>query len=379
MAGEVSLGSFVGLKASALQYLGDRSYSIYLWHWPLVVFYTVRNEIGLIDGIGIIALTIGISHLSYRHIEQRFRYPRARADLRPLGYGLAAIGVCVLASQAVQYSVTAQASPRVGAVDANYPGPAALHASAPVPAGVEPIPALVRLKQDLPLVYRMKCHQDQVHAEPVSCDLGDPQGKTLVVLTGDSHAAQWVPALDKLAAERGWRLVTFTKSACPLSCVAIRLKDAPYLSCAEWRENVMREIRKLRPDVVFTSQQRYSYVDREAMVAGLRSVWSELTRIGARVIVIQDTPWMPFRPGDCLAENPEKCVVSRVEAVPDNILVRAARGMGNAKVIDLTDGICGPSFCKAIVGNMIVWRDQDHLTATYSQALAPYLSRKLGL
>jgi peptidoglycan/LPS O-acetylase OafA/YrhL len=382
LAGDVRLGFFRGLNARVLTWIGDRSYSIYLWHWPLVVFYTVRQEkVGLMDGIGLIALTLVLSHLSYEHIEQRYRHAKGRGEWKPLGYGLASIAACVVAAGALQYSVASQASVHADAADPRYPGPAALLADAPVPEGVEPIPTLAALKRDLPVVYTEEgCHQNQTSAEPISCTLGNPDGARTMVIVGDSHAAHWIPALERIANINGWRLMTFTKSACAFSRVEVRLRKEIYPSCMEWRENVIAEIKTLRPDLLFVGQSRYNYIERETMAEGLRGVWRELSDAGVRVLPIHDTPWMPFQPGDCLAsDKPEDCEALRSEVEASDIFAYAASTLEGVDVIDMTDGVCGPQTCDAVVGNVIVWRDKHHLTATYAAALAPYLARKAGL
>ncbi|MGQ2903180.1 MAG: acyltransferase family protein [Neoaquamicrobium sediminum] len=381
VAGDVRLGFFRGLNAQWLTWIGDRSYSIYLWHWPLVVFYTVGTEtVGLMDGLGLLALTLVLSHLCYEHIEQRYRHGQAKGEWKPLAYGLASIVGCVAAAGALQYSIVSQAAIHVDMADARYPGPAALLASAPVPEGVETFPSLAALKRDLPVVYGQKCHQNQVSSEPVTCTLGDPDGEKIMAITGDSHAAQWVPALDSIARKSGWKLMTFTKSACAFSRVEVRLQGSPYTSCIEWREKVIDRIKELGIDTLFTSQSRYGYIDREIMAEGLRSVWTELSEAGIKVVPIKDTPWMPFEPGDCLAAgDPASCSAPRADVEASDIFAYAASTLKGIPVIDMTDGICGPQTCDTVVGNIIVWRDHHHLTATYVEALAPYLAQQADM
>lgn len=379
LAGDVRLGWWRGLNTGWLCYLGNRSYSIYLWHWPLVIFYAERFEnVGWPDGIGLIILTLVLSHLSYRHIEQRYRHPRSPIEWRPLGYGLASIAACVLAAAAMQLLISIRAEARIEVRDRLYPGPAALISNVAVPKDVELIPSLSQLKRDLPVVYSEKCHQNTKDAQPVSCILGEAKSSQKVVIAGDSHAAQWVPALEKIAAERGWALVTLTKAGCPLSRIDVQLREKPYASCVVWRENAIRKIKEIGADIVFTSQSRYEYVDFTTMVEGLESVWRELSEAGVRVIPIQDTPRMPFDPGDCLARDPEQCQAPRDKVIANNSLVAAASRVAGVQVIDLTDAICDAETCTAVVGNIIVWRDRHHMTATYAAALAPYLSDALA-
>jgi hypothetical protein len=142
---------------------------------------------------------------------------------------------------------------------------------------------------------------------------------------------------------------------------------------------VLAEILKLRPFAVITSQSNAGSVPDDLMIEGLRDVWSRLTEAGSRIIVIRNTPLMAFEPGDCLSATPVKCFTKRSDAELNDVLALAAEGQKNVRVVDMTDAMCGPELCPAVVGNMIVWRDNGHLTATYSLALAPYLAPRLGL
>jgi peptidoglycan/LPS O-acetylase OafA/YrhL len=379
LAGDVRLGAFRGLNARWLSYIGDRSYSIYLWHWPLIVFYTAQwDAITTVPGLGLIAATVLMAHLSYEHVEQRFRHAVMPRDWRPLRYAAASLGIFLLTSIGFSYYVTVRASATTS--DALYPGPAALLAGVDTPPGIEYLPDLSALKRDIPIVYTEQCHQNQASVEAISCILGSPDGEQTMAVAGDSHAAQWVPALDAIASENGWKLVTLTKSACAFSRAIVRLGGEPYPACSEWRENAIREIKNLGVDVLFVSQSRYG-IDEAEMIDGLTSVWDELFAGGVRVIPIQDTPWMPFEPGDCLAEGePEKCTAPRSKVIAKDVYYKAAAASADIdmRVADLTDGICDAETCFSVVGNLIVWRDPHHLSATYARALAPYLAALAG-
>ena len=377
--GDVRLGAFRGLNVRMLRYIGDRSYSIYLWHWPLVAFYTTRHEgIGLVAGVGLAALTLLISILSHRYVEERYRYSPAPREVRPLIYGLLSVAACLLASGAMLHTVSSRVELTLEPGDPRYPGPAALLSGAEAPADIPHHPGVAGLKKDLPLVYTNGCHQGQTKAAPLSCVLGDAESDRIAVVFGDSHAAQWIPALDIIAASQGWKLVSFTKSACAFARVEVKLSGKPYPSCPAWRENAVAAIKALHPLVVFTSQSHYPAEEKD-MLKGLQSVWREFTSIGSRVVAIQDTPRMSFDPGDCLSSTPDSCVVAIDKARSNSTFQAAADGMEMVEVVDMTDGICGPTACDAVVGNMVVWRDRHHLTATYASALAPYLAQRLGL
>jgi peptidoglycan/LPS O-acetylase OafA/YrhL len=378
-AGEVRMHGFRGLDISLLRYVGDRSYSIYLWHWPLIVFYRAYSPtIDLLAGLVLIVMTVAISHFSYRFVEQRYREPRSDTEWRPLAYGTAAVVACVVVSAWIAHGLDREVDiSLIGTPD--YPGPAALLSNAAVPQGVEPLPSVGQLGRDVPIVYRLKCHQEQPSIEPVGCRLGDPNGTKTIVVAGDSHAAHWIPAIDKIAKDRNWKLVTFTKAACPFARVSVTDEGKPYEACATWRENVLAEIIKLRPDIMFTSQTNYTGVPEGLMVAGLRSIWSGLMRAGVHIVAIRNTPFVDFDPGDCLAGDPDKCITKRKDAETPNVFALAAATLPAVRVIDMNDGLCSKEVCAAVVGNIIVWRDHHHISATYSLALAPYLALRAGI
>ncbi|WP_084630639.1 acyltransferase family protein [Mesorhizobium sp. LSJC285A00] len=379
LAGEVEVGRFRGLDSLPLRFIGDRSYSVYLWHWPLITISQAQgHSLTLAGGFGLIAATLLLSDLSYRYVEQRYRQARGGAWWKPLGYGTAAVLTCVAASGSLLFFLKTERIDTALIGTPSYPGPAALVSGAVVPDGVNLLPPLARLRRDVPVVYARKCHQEE-SSEPKRCSLGDPTGAKTMVLVGDSHAAQWVPALDKIAKDRNFKLVTFTKSACPFTRVAITADGKPNVLCAQWHEKVLAEILKLKPDLIFTSQSNYGAVQQDVMIEGLRSLWGGLTDAGSQIVAIRNTPYMKFDPGECLSSTPTKCVTKLSDIERSNVLALAAEGQKNVRAIDMLDAICGPQLCPAVVGNIIVWRDSHHLTASYSLALAPYLAAKAGL
>lgn len=379
-AGSVRIGGFRGLDIAALRYIGDRSYSIYLWHWPLIIFYVAQSgAIGLVDGVLLIIAILAVSGLSYRFVEQPYRHSRSSPQWRPLIDGTVAVGLCVAVAGGLLYAIDRQPIDTSLIGTADYPGPAALLSNAAVPEGVGPLPPLSKIGSDVPVIYKLKCHQQQQSIEATGCQLGDPAGTRTIVVMGDSHAAQWIPAVDKIAKDRKWKLISFTKAACPVTRVTILDDGKPYEQCALWREKVIAEITKLKPDFVFTSQSNYTSVAQDTMIEGLRSVWSELTGRGVHVIAIRNTPFSLFDPRSCLGIDPGKCVNPRGKVEREDIFALAARSVTGMTVVDMNDALCSKDSCPAVVGNIVVLRDNHHLTASYALALAPYLAKSAGL
>jgi len=118
------------------------------------------------------------------------------------------------------------------------------------------IPPVAAARADNPDVYRLGCHVDQRSDEPKRCTFGPPLAQRVVALVGDSHAAQWLPALQEIFRERtDWRIVTFTKSACAFNTVTVTIgkQGLPYESCVGWNQAVMAELARLQPDVIVMS------------------------------------------------------------------------------------------------------------------------------
>lgn len=253
------------------------------------------------------------------------------------------------------------------------------------------------LMDDQPDHYREGCHQLRPGTEPTACVYGDPGSETVVVLVGDSHAAQWQPALRVIAEERGWRLEVYTKSACPFADQQVwaRADDEPYVRCAEWNEAVLPVVLERGADlVVTTTSGEYDAVvdgarvdagpEADALVAaGLSRTWSAVTDAGTPLLVLMDTPWYPLELHECLTEHadaPDRCDAPRAEAVAASgrpIIELAAAATPSAEVVDLTDLFCDVEICAAVVDGVVVMRDEHHFSATFSRSLAPWLAHEI--
>jgi peptidoglycan/LPS O-acetylase OafA/YrhL len=376
------------LASRPMQYLGDLSYSLYLWHWAFIVFYlTLRpGPIRFLEGLLLAGLSLFAAATTKVLVEDRFRGRSRRTGIGLAG-GTAAMGIVVALSLAIVLPLEAQLDREALIVARDYPGPLALLGGATTPAGVPPLPDPAVVKRDLPETYDNGCHQSGVEPELVECSYGDPRGDTMVFLVGDSHAAQWQPALDFAARQLGWSLRTFTKSGCGFYSVRLTRDGGPNLSCEAWGTALLRAIAERRPDLVVWAGYRGARVwleaegrpgDATATASALAATWSEIRRLGSDVLVILDTPLWPSDPSGCLA-TPATCVLQRPGAPEPDPARLAVEGGGVAvTVLDPTDMFCDPETCRAIVGNVVVWRDVHHMTATYSAMLGPEIAARLA-
>lgn len=272
-AGGAGLSHEKLLSSSPMRFFGDISYSLYLWHWPLIIFagYIFTGGHGLMGGLALAILSIMMAWLSKYFVEDRFRLAVSPAKALPsISIGqywlksagtlaFACMGLSLLMSAGIFTWVSQQAVMPVSGTAKAFPGAAVIYQDG---SGLEwqhgspvlPAPELAR--EDLPSSYGNKCHQSVRHVKPKGCDIGVMGGTPVVVLVGDSHAANWIPAFEVLGQEKGWRVISYTKSACSLTLRDITVKGKPYSECTQWSQAVLSDISALRPDLVVLGRSR---------------------------------------------------------------------------------------------------------------------------
>lgn len=379
------------LSRSALVRVGDLSYSLYLWHWPLLVAATALwaepgRPLSAWTGVIVVLAAVGPAWTSRRWVEPLADTPRPLRPRWPALVTAACLLACGASAWGLHTAVAAADDPPAGAGAAALGSDPTWSAAGEVVDQIDGLAALATAAEgDVADVYGDGCHQDQVSAEPLSCVYGDPQSAVTIALVGDSHAAQWQPALRRLAEERHWRLETSTKSACPWAQAPVWLADAssPYPSCARWVDLVTERLRTNPPDVILTSSGPYAMVragkeDKAGgptgLAQGLADTWAQAGG-SSRVIALVDTPYIGIEVPDCLASrlgHASDCAVSRVEAVAASsaAAMADAAAVAAVDVIDMTDYVCPRSKCAPVIGGLVVYRDSHHLTASYARTLA---------
>lgn len=380
----------------AMVWVGDLSYALYLWHWPLLIIGQQGFGLtGAFWGLALVAFAILPAYLSTRFLEKPIARNQALrgAPKRAFRLGIAAILCSLLAAGAVVAALKWNTQAPTD-IDIEKVGAATLSEGElpQIPDSVprDLVPSLIDAKDDIPPVYEAGCHLEVPDTEPVEtgCSFGEEDGP-LVLLVGDSHAAQWFSALEQYAKSNGMRLVSMTKSSCPFADLTIELtgKERPYAECAEWNAQLRNYIERERPVAVFTGMLGL-YVDAErpedddALQQGLRRSWEWTASLGSEVVVLTDSPYMGFDVPECLAQHmqdPSACGVSRSAAFPyDGLEDRAAKGLDGVEVVDVNDRICPGEQCEPIIGSVLVYRDQHHLSDTYVRSLAAVLSERIG-
>lgn len=380
-------------SARPMVFIGGISYSLYLWHWPLIVFYTVWSgrAVGALTGPAIVLVAIALSWLTKVWVEDKVRTASLLSGhgWRSVSTALAAVVPVVL----VSLYIVAQPGPWNGRLGPNYPGAAVL-ANKVTKGTVKPEPVLPPPSQiKLPTYWQQGCLVSINSATPRECVYGDTSHPLLTVaLVGDSIAGDWFTPLQQIAVQRHWKLVTDLHATCPLTATMINTKTGPYTACHAWGASVVHDLEtKTKPDVVITSEiSGLSTVSHPAGGAaaqsdiglGMAQYWKQLEGHGISVVAIKESPNMGLNVPECVADNPtspKKCAVLKSRAIaPDLPMAYATKAAsGTVPLIDMNAVICGRVKCPAVVGNVLVYQDSHHLTSTYTLTTAPYLEMRL--
>jgi peptidoglycan/LPS O-acetylase OafA/YrhL len=402
-----------------MRWTGRISYSLYLWHWPLLILLpdAVGQPLTIPQRLATIAMAVALSVASYFLVEQPFQHSRSLGTRpsRALAAGLGLVAASVIAALVVPSLVTipggtavATPPPPLASPSAPASAPASSPASSPIVTSppIDPALAAAQLKTAIadattltelpdtvapPLVSASSNYpnsggcevNDSATAPDLPCDsFGDPLGDQQVVLIGDSHAGMWLSAVNSIAASEHWKLAFYAKSGCPLGdypdFVNPSLKRT-YTECNAWRPTVISDVLALHPSLIIIGSQERQIADSEP--DGFEESVKALAAGGAKVVFLADTP-SPAIIGsipDCLSEHPSEvgqCAIPRAESALTSVArqteISGARRAG-ASVIDPTPWFCTATICPAVVANTIVYEDNSHITATYGLLLAPEL------
>ena len=414
-------GVGVALTWRPLRWSGRVSYSWYLWHWPLLSLApaTLARPLTPLEKLAVVALSALIAAATHRAVEQPFRFAsplvgRARRSLAA-GGALTAVALAVSVGAqarlpaavggglapvaALPDAITGAAAPTPAAAGPlGPPAPtlppieAAIQealqrgaATAAVPANLRP--SLARAQHDRAPPFVNGCNNSYRDATVRWCVSGTPGGRATVVLFGDSHAAQWFPGVEAAALERGWRVVTVTKATCPPALVELRSPALrrQFRECERWREQVFSRVAAERPEVVvlgaarhYNDEYRFSVYGPE-WLAGLGDTVGRIRAAGANVVALGPTPKPQVQVPQCLSarlRDVPQCVTARSVAVNAAGVAaeREAVASAGGRYMEVDRWICTAETCPVVVDDLLVYRDDNHLSTSYPTWLAPALA-----
>ncbi|MBV6492771.1 MAG: hypothetical protein LDLANPLL_00772 [Turneriella sp.] len=403
-------GTLLGYQP--MRFVGDISYAVYLWHWPLVVVSKQIPEIAkLSSGLQaafIIATTFILSILTKYFVEDPFRTGVLTFGLRTKNRKIfvrssiiTALCLILLSSSLSTYKWIEEdkrwtelknREKEIIHPPDDYPGARAMDAvnPAPVPEGKKVIPN--------PTIAEYNMDGKHAHCMGLTgsyairpCEFGNRNGERFIVLAGDSHAMQYGTALEKVATLHNWRLLVLTKPACPFGEFPVYYEGWERAECTFWKKEVLKLITAQKPDLLIIGTARAGLFGQiaspEKQIAGYKSYWQKFLDAGIRVAVIRDNPLM--RGGKYSYMTPAGCVLSRSKSVSDcknprkkaleslkDYLVTVQEAMKDTvSLIDLSNYFCDAEFCYSVIGNILVYRDYHHITDVYGKTLAPYLDK----
>ncbi|MGW0021920.1 acyltransferase family protein [Rhodococcus sp. NPDC003382] len=406
------LGVGRGLSLRPMRALGRLSYSWYLWHWPLLILTPafLDRDLGPVGRLAVVALAAGLAALTLTAVENplRFALPLRRSASRSLvvGAAITALSVCVclvlLVLRPVPVGHGEAAAALTVSAPTQDPAPTAdphdvavreltaqVQAAVTATAGLAAVPSnlspsLADAPSGKPDVFLNGCVRSWLEVGQDECASGDITSPITVALVGDSHAAMWAPAFESVAVERRWRLETLGKVTCPLLDLSL---TSPYLGreyteCEQWRGEIVSRLQEERPQLVVLSMSRRYGGDFGFTTYGpewqdsLTRMVAQLRATGAKVLVLGPVPDPHAVVPTCLSEHiddatacaPERSMALNAAGVAAEA---AATVAGGGEYADLTELFCTAESCPVIVGNGLVFRDDNHLTIEHAQALAP--------
>lgn len=386
-------------RAAPVQWIGTLSYSIYLWHWPLIVLlpFVLGRQPGWKWDLLTVVATVLLAWLTYRFVEQPVRTgawwrPRRRS------FGLAAASmVLVVAAAGITWAtVGARSEAAQASVQSRLEDDPCFGARAMVESGCKDV-----FVRDPDLDTAFAAQDDYDAAIPCTdrdesvdfrvCRYGALENPSFTLaLIGNSHASHLMPGLEEYAIAHGWEIVLITKRAClGVTETLLSSADDEARGCASWTEQVHEYLQGI-PNldaVLFAAHHNVvGYLStgpvddagKETLRAGMASTFERLLAEGIAVAVVADTPSMTTQAPDCIdlsRDDVDPCAYDRPRR--EDLVTEAARRVPGVAVVDLADYFCTGDRCHALIGGVVVYSDGNHMTATFSRTLGPYLGRDL--
>jgi peptidoglycan/LPS O-acetylase OafA/YrhL len=429
------------LKIWPMRWTGKISYSLYLWHWPLLILLpdALGHPLAAKTRVIAIAIAVVLSVATYFLIEQPFQHQQALVAKPQRAFGLAAGLISasvamalilpglltipggggttapslVAASQPADPGNPTASAPAAstGATTGGQPvagqpstSPSASASTTADGTSVDPqlLPVLQLAAAQTSLPGNLTPSLTKAPEFPVTkgCEVaipttapklpcnqwGDPHGTKQVVLIGDSHAGMWIDGLSAVALANHWQLTVHTKDDCAVGYYPDLIKDTlkrVYTECNEWRKTVIAEIVAMKPALVIIGSRTREIATTEPN--GMETSIKQIEASGAKVVYIADTP-SPERVGnipDCLSEHPssiQACDVPRAKAElddPGRLAEIQSAKNAGVPIIDPAPWFCTATVCPAVVGNTLVYGDDSHITGDWGVALEPQLNAAL--
>lgn len=402
-----------------VQFVGAISYSLYLWHWPLIVLLPNALEHRLTNGekLAVILLSGLLAFVTKKLVEDRIRVlPAVRGALLGAALSLVLIGTMafsahlsaayfvqqqrsISAATIGELPITLEAarstSTCLGAYSLYNKNCAPDFTTEPlVTAGSPDETPWGGIEELCETLDRRDMPGDMARSHAV-CDFSEGNSNAQVVwVIGDSHSQQWRHAMIPYAREKGWKLNYWTHGGCPTWETPMSLKNAgesdtphtPALrdECLSWAKETKERLALEKPDVLFIG----NYSSAEKIDAGVSGdMLSQYTAAikkdiesfagDSQVVFYRDTPIAGTVVGaECVNISGTGCSAPVNNVLLQDPQAETAENLGYP-VIDMTAMLCPEETCRGVVGGIPVFYDSNHISRTYVKTLALPLAQQL--
>ncbi len=415
------------LSNPVAQYIGLISFSLYLWHWPVVVYLQSVMAPGVARSLTAVVVAIALSVLSFHLVEDPVRRsswlePKSRKRLAPRSEPLVGrrAAVACLASLVLLAGITSgyavlrsPSAPAVAALEvdgvadpvtdvdpASPEGKLSAGVRAALQSSTWPAlqPSLDSLGEGALVApwSKDKCLDVRTDDDVARCSYGDDAGTQLAVVVGDSVATSYVPGISDALGPQGWRVQPLTLQACPAAQVQVNdFQGALWTPCVPHRDWVLEKVAALKPALVVVASAEDS-IDRLVSGAKDQAAYDEwrdgmtqtLTRLRAlapQVVVLGAPPagqdprtcaTARSTPADCLSKMHKRWW--SIRAAEQAAVEAAGSAEEGVRYVDVHTWFCSENgYCPAFIGSTPVRADPNHLTDAFSHQLAGVLAGAL--
>ncbi|WP_367107111.1 acyltransferase family protein [uncultured Psychrobacter sp.] len=362
-----------------LVFLGGISFTIYLWHWPILVFfkeYFGIESVSLLQGLTIMVLATILAYFTSKKVEFPLRKIPREKVLVNFSIGILFFLPVVVAAFAFRQEVVSTTENTLTTLNnksiETFSGDRIYIEDRAFKPNRD---RLLTIKKRVPAAYADGCNQSMDDPEVTTCDFGDVDAEKTIILAGGSHAVQWITALDAIGKENHFKIINMTKAACPLGVV-----EDSNESCHEWNKSALEKIVAINPDAVITNSTRADVDKGEFIPETYVDSWRVLADNGIKVIGIRDNPRFAFDVPDCLHRNRNSadenaCMVDRANILQPTDPSAAYQDIITG--IDMSDMFCTADVCPTTFSGRIMYRDAEHISIEYAKFIQDNFENKL--
>ena len=353
------------LSTSMMQWIGRLSYALYLWHWPVLIIG--EHLIPIRGDFSNTVLAIGISLLlaivTHHMVENPIRFGRPKLIQARWQIGMAIFAMIALNSQLIRWNTTSHEQIE------------ALHDNAYAAA-----------TYDMPFFYSDGC-DDWYQSDTLKpCVYGNESAEKKAVLLGDSIGAQWFTTLTEMFNPNDWKIIVLTKSSCPIVDEPFFYEriGREYTECSSWRSKAISWLKENNVDILFIGSVASTPFTDEQWTNGTLRIVDQLSEV-PYIYLIESNPTLGFHGPNCLLQNqssaPEKCAQGRADNSGYSHVAKTLEKVTMARVnthwLEPSSLVCPRGHCSAERDGMIIFRDSQHLTATFTAAAAGHFQRQM--